>query len=259
MVFSVSTDSFNILLCAVKLADMGGIKTAYGGVFNTFWDGVAFVVGLNNMAAFLQPNSSRYAKSTKEFVKASALSVLYGMVLMHFLAATLAVYALPPDAPFADPFLIGLGTMGAVGGLMVWILIWTTADNDYWHISLSLFQLFPKIKRLIHDTILVIINVLIIYAGILYRYVDFAITLAIVWPAIPGIMIAHYFIIPKLGIDKDVLVKRGMTFNWVAFVAWIIETLAAYHIRAQGLPFAELVGLIVALIVYTLGMTLYRK
>ncbi|MCD6323819.1 MAG: hypothetical protein J7L55_01775, partial [Desulfurococcales archaeon] len=92
-----------------------GIKANYGSVFNTFWDGITFVIGLNIVASFLQPNSSRYAKSTKDFAKASTFSMMYGMVLMTFLAETLAVYALPKTASFADPFIIGLKTMGTVG------------------------------------------------------------------------------------------------------------------------------------------------
>ena len=235
-----------------------GMRTDYGGNFPSFWSGVTFVVGLNIMAAFLQPNSARYAKSTKDFAKASSLSVIYGMVIMHFLAATLAAYALAPDAKFADPFLIGLGTMGALGGLMVWILIWTTADNDFWHISLSMTQLYPKIKRWIYDTILVIVSVLIIYSGILYRYVDFAIALAVIWPAIPGMLIAHYYVLPKLGVDIDVLAKRGINLNIVAIIAWIIGVAAAYAVKAADKPFPELVGLFAALIAYSLGMMMYK-
>ncbi len=236
-----------------------GLKTAYGGVFPTFWDGVTFVVGLNIMAAFLQPNSSRYARSTKDFAKASALSVMYGMVIMHFLAATLAAYALSPEEPFADPFKIGLRTMGIVGAVMVWLLIWTTADNDFWHISLSMVQLYPKIRRWIYDTILVVASVIIIYSGILYRYIDFATFLAILWPAVPGILIAHYYLLPRLGVDPNVMISRRISVNWIAFGAWLLGAISAYLTKTAGKPFPELVALVIALIVYTLGMLAYRS
>jgi len=133
-----------------------GQKAPYGGVFNTFWDGVTFVVGLNIVAAFLQANSSRYAKNTKDFMKASTFSVFFGMILLTFLSCTLAAYALTSEDSFADPFLIATRTMRVVGGIMAWILIWTTADNDFWHLSLSMVELYPKIRRWIYDTILLV-------------------------------------------------------------------------------------------------------
>ncbi|RLG75212.1 MAG: hypothetical protein DRO14_04825 [Thermoprotei archaeon] len=235
-----------------------GFKAKYGAVFPTFWDGVTFVVGLNIMAAFLQPNSARYARSTKDFAKASTLSVFYGMIVLTFLAETLAAYALKPDEPFADPFLIGMRTMGAVGGILVWLLIWTTADNDFWHISLSTVQLYPKIKRWIYDTALVVASVIIIYSGILYRYTDFATWLAIIWPAIPGIIIAHYYLIPKLGVDIDVLAKRNIKVNWVGFVAWAIGAAVAYLMKSNAIPLPELGALAAALVVYASLMMVYR-
>jgi len=235
-----------------------GFKAKYGGVFNTFWDGVTFVVGLNIMASFLQPNSARYAKSTKDFVKASTLSIFYGMILMTFLAETLAAYALKPEEPFADPFVIGMRTMGVVGAVLVWLLIWTTADNDFWHISLSAVQIYPRIKRWIYDTALVVASVIIIYSGILYRYVDFATWLAIIWPAIPGILIAHYYIVPRLGVDVDILAKKGIKINWLGFIAWAIGIVVAYMMRNAALPFPELGALVAALIFYSLLMLIYR-
>lgn len=239
--------------------DAWGVHTKYGGLFSTFWDGVTFVVGLNILAALLQPNSSRYAKSTKDFAKASIFSVSYGMILMHFLAATLAVFALSPEDAFADPYLIGVKTMGAVGAVMVWLLIWTTADNDFWHLSLSLVELYPKIKRWVYDVILIILSVIIIYSGLLYKYIGFASTLAIVWPATPGILIAHYYLLPKLNIDVNVLSSKGAQLNMVAFLAWVLGIVAAYIVKNHALPFPELAGLVTAMIVYVVGMQIYRK
>ena len=236
-----------------------GFKAKYGSVFPTFWDGITFVIGLNIMASFLQPNSSRYAKSTRDFIKASTLSVFYGMIVLTFLVETLAAYALKPTEAFADPFLISMRTMGAIGGILVWLLIWTTADNDFWHISLSTVQLYPKIKRWIYDSALVVASVLIIYSGLLYRYTDFATWLAIIWPAIPGIVIAHYFIAPRIGIDIDVLRKKGLLINWMGFVAWGIAIIVAYLMKYYVIPFPALGGLAVAIVLYPLLMLPYKS
>jgi len=238
--------------------DAWGTQAKYGGIFSTFWDGVTFVVGLNILAAFLQPNSARYARSTKDFAKASVFSVTYGMILMHFLAATLAAFALSSNESFADPYLIGVRTMGVIGAIMVWVLIWTTADNDFWHLSLSLVQLYPKIRRWVYDSIIIILSVIIIYSGLLYKYVDFASTLAVMWPAVPGIIIGHYYLLPKFNIDVDVVAKKGGHINLIAFLAWIIGVIVAYAVKTRALPFPELAGLIAAMVVYGVGMQVYK-
>ncbi len=235
-----------------------GQKAPYGGVFNTFWDGVTFVVGLNIVASFLQANSSRYAKSTKDFIKASTFSVFFGMILLTFLSCTLAAYALTPENSFADPFLIATRTMGVVGGIMAWILIWTTADNDFWHLSLSMVELYPKVRRWIYDTILVIFSIIVIYAGVLYRYTDFATTLSILWPAIPGIFIAHYYILPKIGVDIYVIKKRNLPVNALAIISWIVGAVVAYFVKSYALPLPELAALVAALVVYAIGMMVYK-
>ncbi|RLF63863.1 MAG: hypothetical protein DRN30_06065, partial [Thermoplasmata archaeon] len=159
---------------------------------------------------------------------------------------------------FADPFLIATRTMGVVGGIMAWILIWTTADNDFWHLSLSMVELYPKIRRWIYDTILVIFSIIVIYAGVLYRYTDFATTLSIIWPAIPGIFIAHYYILPKMGVDIYVIKKRNLPVNVLAIISWIVGAVVAYLVKSHALPLPELAGLVAALVVYAIGMMVYK-
>jgi len=235
-----------------------GVKTSYGGFYPSFWSGVTFVVWLNIMASFLSPNTSRYAKSIKDYSKAVTLAIFHGMVVMSFLSATLAAYALEPTAPFADPTVIGVRTLGVAGAFLVPLLIWTTADNDFWYLSLALPQVYPKIPRWVYNTILVFGSLIIIYAGVLYRYVDFASTLAVIWSSIPGMLIAHYYVLPRLGVEVDVLAARKVSINVIAFVSWIIGTVVAYFASSQQLPFPELQAAFVALLSYALMMLIYR-
>ncbi|MEM0244145.1 MAG: cytosine permease [Zestosphaera sp.] len=237
-----------------------GLNQPWGGYWPTYWSGVTFVVGLNIMASFLCPNWSRYAKSTKDVVKASSTAIFTGMILLSFLMATFAAYALTPQDTFADPSVILTRCLGLlVGGVSIVLLIWTTADNDFWYLSLSAVQLYPKIAMWIYDVFLLLGSLVIIYAGVLYRYIDFASMLAVIWSAIPGMLIAHYYVLPRMGVDVDVLKRRNIKFNVIPFIPWAIATVIAYYMRSGGLPFPELAAAATALVLYSLLMLVYRE
>lgn len=236
------------------------LNQPWGGYWPSFWSGVTFVVGLNILASFLCPNWSRYAKSAKDVVKAATTAIVTGMIILSFLVSTYAAYALTPKDTFADPSLILARCLGpALGALAVILLIWTTADNDFWYLSLSMVQIYPRIPRWLYTIILLLGSLVIIYAGVLYRYVDFASTLAVIWSAIPGMLISHYYILPRIGVDIDVLKKRNIKFNAIAFVPWIVGSIIAYFMNRSGLPFPELGSAATSLILYTLLMLVYRE
>lgn len=237
-----------------------GLNQPWGGHWPTFWSGVTFVVGLNIMASFLCPNWSRYAKSTKDVVKASTTAIFTGMILLSFLMATFAAYALTPQDTFADPSIILTRCLGPlIGGMSIVLLIWTTADNDFWYLSLSAVQLYPKIAMWTYNVFLLLGSLVIIYAGVLYRYIDFASMLAVIWSAIPGMLIAHYYVLPRMGVSVDVLKQRNIKFNVIPFVPWAIATVIAYYMSQGGLPFPELAAAATALVLYSLLMLVYKE
>jgi len=236
-----------------------GLNQPWGGYWPTFWSGVTYVVGLNIMASFLCPNWSRYAKSTKDVVKASTTALFTGMIVLSFLMSTFAAYALTPQDTFADPSIILARCLGPlVGGFGVVLLIWTTADNDFWYLSLSAVQLYPRIPRWIYNIALLVGSLAIIYAGVLYRYIEFASLLAVIWSAIPGMLISHYYVLPRMGVDVDVLKHRNIKFNVIAFIPWVVAAVTAYYMSQGGLPFPELGAAATSLVLYTLLMLVYK-
>jgi NCS1 family nucleobase:cation symporter-1 len=228
-----------------------GLKQPWGGFWPTWWHGVTFVVGLNIMASFLCPGWARYAKSSKDVFKAASTALYTGMVLLSYLMATFAAYALTPQDKFPDPSLIMMRCLGPVIGLItVVLLIWTTADNDYWYLGLSAVQVYPRLSLWQYVLILMAGSMIIIYGGLLYRYVEFATMLAVIWSSLPGIIIGHYYVLPRLGVSTDIVVERNIKFNVIPFIPWIIGTTVAYYMSQGGLPFPELAAAVTALVVY---------
>jgi cytosine/uracil/thiamine/allantoin permease len=83
--------------------------------------------------------------------------------------------------------------------------------------------------------------------------------LAVIWSAIPGMLIAHYYVLPRMGVHVDVLKERNIKFNVIPFIPWAVAAVVAYYMSQGGLPFPELTSAIVALILYSLMMLVYRE
>jgi purine-cytosine permease-like protein len=237
-----------------------GLNQPWGGYWPSFWSGVTYVVGLNIMASFLCPNYLRYAKSTKDVIKATSTAIITGMVILSFLLSTLAAWALKPTDTFADPGLILLRTLGPVlGGIIAVLLIWTTADNDFWYISLSLVEVYPKISNWVYSILISIGSLAIIYAGWLYQYINFASMLAVIWSAIPGIIIAHYYLLPKIGVNIDIVRLKNIKFNWMPYIAWIAGIIVAYYANKINLPLSSILATVIGLVLYLVLMLFYKE
>ncbi|MEM0348313.1 MAG: hypothetical protein QW309_06590, partial [Zestosphaera sp.] len=72
-------------------------------------------------------------------------------------------------------------------------------------------------------------------------------------------LIAHYYVLPRMGVDVDVLKRRNIKFNVIPFVPWAIATIIAYYMSSGGLPFPELAAAATALVLYSLLMLVYRE
>ena len=231
-----------------------GVARHWGAPF-TFWSGITYVVGMSIAASFLTPNMARYAKKPKDIVPATALGAYWVGVVLVILAGALGVYANTTNV--YDILYIAGGAMG----IFLFIgLVWTTADNDYYHGALAAVELYEKIPKWIYTTTFIVLSVFLIYANFLGKIVEWCATLAIALPPYPGILLADYYILPRLGIKKKYDVRPKMAINWVAFIAWGIGIGVAYYVKNNIGILPSIAGLLSAAAVYIiLTLPTYKK
>jgi len=258
-VFSKATVPWHIILFTILGVYYGitihwnawGHLTSFGGYFgsgiDSIWIVASFFVGLNIMASFLTPNITRYAKTVKDVVIGYSLSIAIGMIGMYLVLMPLVMAVLPWTATYVDPFKVGMLAAGVIGGVFVLFCIWTTASEDFWHASLTIFQSYKKIPRWIYHTAAIITAIILIWAGLINYYVYYVEFLGVLWPSIPGILISHYLILPKIKrIDFNKF--KSIKLNIAGYITWIISVVIIYFI--SSIPFYALWGFIFGLLLY---------
>ena len=186
-------------------------------------EGISAGIGGFIVATTMFPDVCRYARSPTDAVQAASLSFGLGVPVVLLLAAIPVVAT--AEADFLKVILIvGLGVPGLT---LLLLATWTT--NAYNLYSASL--VFATIAETVAKWKLVIVvgfaGTLIAMLPILDNFLYFLKFLAFMIPPVAGVYLADYFWLHKQRYTDEALQRAGR-YNPVAFLAWILGSLAGY-------------------------------
>lgn len=215
-------------------------------------EGIVIVVGTFAVGAVVQPDISRFAKSSKDSWIAMSIGMLIANGFIVFAGAVTALAMGTGDLP-AAMLTLGLG----IPAILILIAAqWTSNDSNLYSASISFTN--TNIIKTNRSTVVVIIGILgtILGAlGIADYFVGFLSTLGVLIPPIAGVIIADYFILksPNYNFEGQ---KAFVNVNWISITAWILGVISGFVIT-WGIP--SLNAILIALIIQVLLTKVFEK
>lgn len=197
-----------------------------GQVKFTFWH-VTFFAWFCNMAMHIgmaDLTVLRYAKKSWYAVASAG-----GMYLGHFLAwlAASLLYALQLHLNPADtsvlPGPLAYRACGIAGLICVIVAGWTTANPTIYRAGLAFQAIMPKKSRF---AVTIGTGLLATVAGmfpaIAMRLLGFVAEYGLLLMPMGAIVFVDFWLSRRMGFQSNYAEKRGISFNWAAFLTWVV-------------------------------------
>lgn len=214
----------------------------------TFFGAISLVLGANVAQWLIASDFTRHSKPTIKDQTLIPLGIVVIGLIFFMTGAVMSVGV--GDADIVN-VMQDLG-FPFWGFLILWLALWTSQLVSSYSIGLaasSMFNIDSGKGRALLTLIGSLGGVLLALVGILDFFEEFLVILAVIYPAIAGIMFADFFFIRnKKWIDK-------LGWNWVATGALVLGIGVGYiteYIYPIGIP--ALQSLFVSMICYYAGM-----
>ncbi|HNX33348.1 MAG TPA: hypothetical protein PKM57_01885 [Kiritimatiellia bacterium] len=235
----------------------GGAPQA-GQVKFTFWH-VTFFAWFCNMAwhiGMADLSLFRFARKSWYGVASAA-----GMFIGHFMAwiAASTLYAVQLKADPANtavlPGPLAYNACGVLGLAVVVAAGWTTANPTLYRAGLAFQSLIPNSSRSKVTLVTgLVASVTAIFPIVTMKLLGFVSLWGMILMPMGAVIFADYWLLPKLGMQRDFAEKRGLPLNWAAAAAWgasmafCVGLLAMFG--ADKIYFVSLPGWFVTVLVY---------
>jgi len=217
-------------------------------LFFAWFCNLAMHIGLSDMALF------RYAKRwTYGFYSA------FGMYLGHFVAWICSGVLVAAIGRDMHPGLMAFEALGLAGAVGVFIAGWTTANPTLYRAGLALQAITPNWPRWkITLAAGLVTTILSCFPIFFMKLLDYVAIYGLILMPMGAVVVAEFWIFPKLGLKQHRAEKEGMIFNWRVLTAWL-GTLLACFMMPLHLYFRWLPGYFIALVLYTGFQYVKRK
>ena len=204
----------------------GGAPQA-GQVKFTFWH-VMFIAWFCNMAwhiGMADLSLFRFARKSWYGIASAA-----GMFIGHFMAwiAASTLYAVQlkadPTNTAVLPGPLAYNACGVLGLLVVVIAGWTTANPTLYRAGLAFQSLIPGSSR-VNVTIItgLVASVTAIFPIVTMKLLGFVSLWGMILMPMGAVIFADYWLLPKLGMQRDFAERIRLPLNWAAGAAWLIS------------------------------------
>jgi len=204
----------------------GGAPQA-GQVKFTFWH-VMFFAWFCNMAwhiGMADLSLFRFARKSWYGIASAA-----GMFIGHFMAwiAASTLYAVQlkadPTNTAVLPGPLAYNACGVLGLLVVVIAGWTTANPTLYRAGLAFQSLIPGSSR-VNVTIItgLVASVTAIFPIVTMKLLGFVSLWGMILMPMGAVIFADYWLLPKLGMQRDFAERIRLPLNWAAGAAWLIS------------------------------------
>lgn len=219
----------------------------------TILGGISLVLGANVAQWLIASDYTRYSKPTIKDQSLIPLGIIITGFVFFSTGAIMSVGIGEAD------IVIVMQNLGFPfwGFLILWLALWTSqivASYSTGLASANMFNVTSGRGRAILTLIGSALGILLAIIGILDYFTDFLVLLAVIYPAIAGIMFADFFIIRK---QKWV---NNEGWNWIATMAMVLGAVVGY-ITQYEVPFGipALQSLFSSIIIYYIGIKVKAK
>tara|TARA_R110002074_G_scaffold389902_1_gene573521 strand:- start:835 stop:1509 length:675 start_codon:yes stop_codon:yes gene_type:complete len=202
-------------------------------------------IGMSDMSIL------RYAKNWK-FGFTSA----FGMFLGHYVAWVAS--GILCAAAFGDiaPGPIAYMGAGITGAITVIVTGWTTANPTLYRAGLALQVVTPNWKRWKVTMVAgLITTIAACFPGFIMKFLEFIAIQGLVMMPIGVILIADFWVLPKLGLKSYIVSYLKKDLSWAAIITWIVSMgLSLWfnlHFEIE-IFFLGLPGIIISLLLYVM-------
>jgi cytosine permease len=234
--------------------DVGELmRSAAPGPQLSLLEGTTLVAGSFMVGAVVAPDMTRFNRSTADVIKQTLFGITLGEYVIG-LAGVLLAHALQSNSVVT----IVTSSVGWVGLLV--IVLGTIKIND-WNLYSSGLGIVNFVGTVFGRNVdrravtlgVGVVGSLLAAGGVLGRFTDFLILLGVVFPPIPGIMIAEYFVVKRW---RDQLERSRVTGTlpgsaptWVpaTLAIWVLASVVGQYV-SWGLP--SINSLVAAFVLY---------
>lgn len=220
---------------------------------------ISVLVGAMAAGAVNAPDIMRYSKSIPDNFKGLYLIGMPLAIIQPISAMILALYT--DSAEFG----VVMVTMGGIFGLLMVVLgAWTSNDNALYSASLAFTAMFKKFRRWLVAIVLGVSSSIIAAFIDLSMYVNIMLVFGSFLVPILGIMIADFYILPRVGLESGLSLKNHEKINKIAITVWFIGGIYATMLDFEILKPVILLpsvlkNMLVCAVIYTLLMKIKYK
>lgn len=190
----------------------------------TFWH-VVFFTWMANAAVHLGMSDLSIFRYARKWYYGFASAI--GMFLGHYVAwiASGILYA---AASSDAPGIVSYNAAGIAGAVCVVIAGWTTANPTLYRAGLALQVASPNWKRWKVTLFAgLITTTAALFPALVMRLLDFVALYGLILIPMGGVIIADFYILPRLGMTPFYAEAKGISFNLAAGITWLVLVAAA--------------------------------
>lgn len=217
-----------VLSCILAIARVGSLAAFqdltidYTGM--SVSAAVVAVVGGYAFGACLQPDFSRFGKSTKATTWGSVLGFLVANVFMTMAGYITCAACGTGDVPTALLQILGYWAL-----LILVFAQWTSNDGNLYFGTLALTTIIPGTNKHILTAIFGVVGIVLSSLGITAYFLTFLGWLGTAIPPVAGIVIVDYFIIKRGKYHYGEGVRHHFC-NVVALLAWLVGAVVGFTV-----------------------------
>lgn len=208
-------------------------------------DGIMVIIGGMAAGAALSPDIFRYSRpDVGSVAKASAV---YGFVtalqspLLALIVNAVGKAELGPTMAF----------LGPIGILMLFVLGWTTNDNNVYSASLAIKPFMPTVGKWKIATVLGVVGSILAALGVIKYFLAWLTLLGNLMPPVIGVGFTDYYVLPRLGLASRIRTGTASAWHLPGVVSWLAGAVVGIVVSAMKVPVASaLVAIIAAGLIY---------
>ncbi|MSR47404.1 MAG: hypothetical protein EXS13_10130 [Planctomycetes bacterium] len=243
----------------------GGAPRA-GSTQFTFWQ-VCFFAWFCNLAMHLgmaDLSVFRFAKKSR-YAIASGAGMYVGHCMAWLAAAILYAVQLARDPTNEDvlPGPMADSACGVAGLVCVIVAGWTTANPTIYRAGLAFQAIVPKVSRF-KVTLFAgaVATVAGLFPAVAMKLLGFVAFYGMVLMPMGAVIVADYWLLPRLGLQSWWAMKRGLEFYGAAGLTWLLTLASCAALVQWGgveIYFVSLPGWVLAGLLYTLLSAVWQR
>jgi cytosine permease len=213
----------------------------------SFWH-VTFFAWFCNLAMHIGMADMSLLRFAKKWYYGFASAT--GMFLGHMVAWTCSSVLCAAAAGSVAPGPIAYMGAGIAGAVSVVVAGWTTANPTLYRAGLAFQIATPDWKRWKVTLVAgAVTTIAAVFPALMMKLLDFVALYGLLLMPMGAVIVADYWLLPRLGLKNEYAASRSLGLSWPALVAWLGTLVVAFALPYE-IFFIALPGWFVAVILF---------